>query len=236
VSEHCFSVTLSKGGSVTMVIDVPKDFEAGKTPVLVLAHGAGLDCRSEFMEDYATALWERGLCVVRFNFPFKEKTGKRPPDRMPVLVDAFVDVVANSGKRTGSPPGPLFVGGKSMGARVALNAVGLGRVRPSGLIYLGYPLHPPGKQEKLRTEAFKAVRKPHLFVQGTRDPFCDLELLTKVRQEFRVPGGVHLVEGGDHSFKQLTKRRHLMEAERDRAADVVMKFIRRYRVRNETSG
>lgn len=225
MGEHCFSVTLRRGGAVTTVIDVPDSFVPKKTPVFVMAHGAGADLRSDFMENFATLLWERELCVVRFNFPYKEQTGRRPPNPMDQLVDAFVDVVTASGKRTGSPPGPLFMGGKSMGGRVALNAVALGRVRPSGLIYLGYPLHPPGKTEKLRLTGFKEVRQPHLFVQGSRDPLCDLGLLKKARSQFKLPGALHVIEGGDHSFKQLAARRPVQAPEIERAADVVKKFI-----------
>lgn len=227
VEEHCFSVTLRRGGAVTNVIDVPDTFEPKTSPVLVLAHGAGNDLRSAFMETFATLLCTRGLCVVRFNFPYKEKTGQRPPDRMDVLADAYADVISASGRRTGSPPGPLFLGGKSMGGRVALEIVAAGRVHPSGMVYLGYPLHPPGKPEKLRVAGFRTARVPHLFVQGTRDPFCDLNLLRRARQELRIPGSLHLLEGGDHSFKQPAARRQVEMAECERAADVVLKFVRK---------
>jgi predicted alpha/beta-hydrolase family hydrolase len=225
VEEHCFSVTLRRGGAVTNVIDVPDTFEPQKSPVLVLAHGAGNDLRSAFLETFAALLCKRGLCVVRFNFPYKEKTGQRPPDKMDVLADTFVDVITASGRRTGSPPGPLFLGGKSMGGRVALEIVAAGRVRPTGLVYLGYPLHPPGKPEKLRVAGFRAARLPHLFVQGTRDPFSDLDLLRRARKELRIPGSLHLVEGGDHSFKQPAARRQLESDECARAADVIVKFV-----------
>ena len=227
VGEHCFSVTLRRGGAVTTVVDVPDSFEPRKTPVFVMAHGAGADLRSDFMENFATLLWERELCVVRFNFPYMEKTGKRPPNPMDQLIDTYTDVLTASGRRTGAPPGPLFVGGKSMGGRIALNAVGLGRVKPSGLVYLGYPLHPPGKKDKLRIQGFQKVRQPHLFVQGDRDPLCDMDLLKKVRTQFRLPGALHVIEGGDHSFKQLAARRAVQASEIERAADVIVKFVHR---------
>jgi len=218
-------VTLRRGGAVTTVVDVPKTFEAKRSPVLVLAHGAGTDLRSEFLEFFATELSERGLCVVRFNFPYKERVGKRPPDRMDVLIDTYVDVISSSGQRTGSPPGPLFLGGKSMGGRVAVNAVARGRVKPSGMVYLGYPLHPAGKQDKLRVEALKRVRKPHLFVQGSRDRLAELDLLKRVRKEFRIPGSLHVVEGGDHSFELPRRESHRQKAELERAADIVVRFV-----------
>ena len=91
VAEHCFTATLRRGGSVSMVIDVPRTFEPHKTPVVVLAHGAGAGMRSDFMEYYATELSERGLGVVRFQFPYMERSsgGRRPPDRMDVLLETY---------------------------------------------------------------------------------------------------------------------------------------------------
>ena len=119
--EVCFAVTLLKQRSVTAVLDVPDGMEPGQTPMVVLGHGAGADLRSGFMEFFAAELAERGLCVLRFNFPYKEIGGRRPPDRMDVLVSCYHQVVIAASQRTGSPPGPLFLGGKSMGGRVSTN-------------------------------------------------------------------------------------------------------------------
>ena len=96
-----------------MIIDVPAAFTPHTTPVVVLAHGAGAGMRSDFMEYYATELSERGLGVVRFQFPYMERSSgeRRPPDPMEALLHAYQEVLISQGKRTGSPPGPLFVGG-----------------------------------------------------------------------------------------------------------------------------
>ncbi len=227
MQEHCFAVSLRQGTSVTTVLDVPDGFRARRSPVVVLGHGAGLDLRSEFMETFATELCVRGLCIVRFNFPYKEAGGRRPPDRMPKLVDAYHQVIIASAKRTGSPPGPLFLGGKSMGGRVATVLAAAGRVKPSGFVLLGYPLHPAGKKDALRVDNLRGLGAPLLFVQGDRDPLCDLDLLRPVRKRLRLPGSLHVVPGGDHSFQLPAKARDRQEAELQRVADVVRAFAKR---------
>src|SRR5688572_30678051 len=140
--ETVSTVSLSRGGAVTMVIDAPQGATQGSTPVVVLAHGAGNDLRSGFLELFASKLSAAGLVVVRFNFPYKERGGTRPPDKMDVLVDCYADVVAAQERRTGATAGTTFLGGKSMGGRVASLLVAEGRAKPAGLVFLGYPLHP----------------------------------------------------------------------------------------------
>jgi len=228
VAEHCFSLRLRRGGAIQTVIDVPKEYKAKITPVVMLGHGAGAGVRSDFMEWFAAALAERGLGVVRWNFPYMERSiggGRRPPDKMDLLVDCYHDVVAAASQRTGSPPGPLFLGGKSMGGRVASMLVSAGRVEPSGLVFLGYPLHPAGKQDQLRVDHLKSVHAPMLFVQGERDTLCNLDILRKKRKALRLAGALHVVPGGDHSFQQLAARRAHTLPEMERAADIVKVFV-----------
>jgi predicted alpha/beta-hydrolase family hydrolase len=230
MTETCSSVTLSRGGAVTMAIDAPADATTdattGRAPVLVLAHGAGNDLRSSFLEWFATALCARGLVVVRFNFPYKERAGTRPPDRTDVLVDTFHDVVLAQSKRTGSPPGPLFVGGKSMGGRVAAALVAQGRVRPTGLVFLGFPLHKPGEPETLRTDDLPNVKRPMLFVQGTRDTFGTPDEIRSVRKSLKLKGALHEVAGGDHSFLLLKSQSARQQAEMVAAADAIASFAK----------
>jgi uncharacterized protein len=224
VAELCSSVSLARGGAVTVAIDAPDGAVPGRTPVVVLAHGAGNDLRSAFLEWFATALSRRGLVVVRFNFPYKERTGTRPPDRMDVLVETFREVVAAQSVRTGSPPGPLFVGGKSMGGRVAAALVASGAVRPSGLVFLGFPLHKPGDAEKLRTDDLPQVGRPMLFVQGTRDPFGGPDEIRAVAKLLKLQARVHAVDGGDHSYVLLKSQAARQQAEMTAAADAIAKF------------
>jgi predicted alpha/beta-hydrolase family hydrolase len=212
-----------------MIIDVPGGFTPHTTPVVVLAHGAGDGARSDFLEYYATELSERGLGVVRFQFPYMERSGgaRRPPDPMEVLLDAYQEVLISQGKRTGSPPGPLFIGGKSLGGRVATVLCAQKKVKPSGLILLGYPLHPAKKQDELRADHLRLCRAPLLFVQGDRDPLCNLDRLRDVRKTQGLAGSLHVVPGGDHSFAIQGANRSRHEAEMARSADVIAAFVKK---------
>lgn len=225
--ELCFLVTLQQGGTVSAILDTPDGFRAGATPVVVLAHGSGNDMRSAFLEFFATALCDRGMAVLRFNFPYKEPGGQRPPDRMEVLAETYRDVVHAASQRTGSPPGPLFVGGKSLGARVGSVVCAEKFVVPTGLVYLGYPLHPPGKPNEDRAEHLPAIGKPMLFVQGTRDPFGAIEEFRALRKQMRLAGALHVVEGGDHSFTLPKSQSVRQLGEMEGAADAVEWFVRK---------
>lgn len=134
---------------------------------VALAHGAGAPMDSEFMGFVAEGLSARGLRVARFEFPYMAKRradGKRrPPDRAPVLLEFYREIAAGLGPET------LVVAGKSMGGRIASMIADEAGV--AGLVCLGYPFHPPGKPEKLRTEHLTALKTPALILQGERDPF-----------------------------------------------------------------
>ncbi len=133
---------------------------------VVLAHGAGASMDSEFLEVFAEGLAANGLRVARFEFPYMAKRridGKRrPPDRMDVLLAAYRHIVCATQADT------LIVGGKSMGGRVA--SMIADDLEAAGLVCLGYPFHPPGKPEKLRTQHLQNLITPSLFLQGERDP------------------------------------------------------------------
>ncbi len=133
---------------------------------VVLAHGAGASMDSEFLEVFAEGLAANGLRVARFEFPYMAKRridGKRrPPDRMDVLLATYRHIVCATQADT------LIVGGKSMGGRVA--SMIADDLEAAGLVCLGYPFHPPGKPEKLRTQHLQNLITPSLFLQGERDP------------------------------------------------------------------
>jgi len=138
-------------------------------PALLLAHGAGAPMDSGFMTAFAEALSAEGLAAIRFEFPYMRKRradgSKRPPDRMPKLEAEFREAYARASERRAS----VFIGGKSMGGRAA--SMIADDLKPAGLVCLGYPFHPPGKPENLRTAHLEALETPALFVQGERDPF-----------------------------------------------------------------
>ena len=179
-------------GELSTIIDGPKN----SPTTLVLGHGAGAGMTSDFLETFASGIAERGVSVWRFNFPYAER-GARAPDRAPVLEEAFRAVAAAARERA---PGALLLGGKSLGGRIASH-LAAAQEPCSGLVLLGYPLHPPGKPERRRMEHLPGIRVPTLFVEGTRDPFCPLPTLRRVLEEAELKAEVAVIEDGDHSFK-----------------------------------
>jgi uncharacterized protein len=165
--------------------------------VLVLAHGAGADMEHEFMEYFAEGLASDDVAVARFNFRYVE-AGRRSPDKQPVLEDTYREVVEQI--VDDRSPERLFIGGKSMGGRIGSNIVASG-TRADGLVYLGYPLHPPGRPERIRDAHLGDIKAPQLFVEGTRDPFCPLETLAEVIGKRKLKADVVVIDGGDHSLK-----------------------------------
>ena len=162
--------------------------------LLVLAHGAGAGQRHPFMIAVARGLAERGVDVVTFDFPYMQ--GKRKvPDKAPVLEACFRAVVASCRADL-----KLFIGGKSMGGRIAthLGAQGLEGLR--GIVALGYPLHPPGRPDQPRTAHLPSIEVPVLIVQGERDTFGTPSELAPVIATMRAPVTLHVVAGGDHSL------------------------------------
>lgn len=181
----------------------PPSPKSPESPTVVLAHGAGAAMDSPFMSSVARGLAERGLRVARFEFPYmraRRSGGRRPPDREPVLRAAWAAVVEELGGA-----GRLVIGGKSLGGRMA--SLVADEVGPRGLVCLGYPFHPPGQPEKLRTAHLEHLATPTLIVQGTRDPFGTPEDVAGYRLSARIR--IHWIEGGDHSMK---KEPHIQEA------------------------
>ncbi|MEX0743327.1 MAG: alpha/beta family hydrolase [Actinomycetota bacterium] len=169
----------------------------GSVATLVLAHGAGAGMDHPFMAGFSRAIADAGVSTLRFNFPYVER-GKRSPDPERVLRDAwlaaFDAAVSKAGKH------PVLAGGKSLGGRIASMCVADG-MPADGLVFLGYPLHPPGKPERIRDEHLYRIAVPMLFVQGTKDPFATPALLAKVLRKLGDRATIEPVEGGGHSFK-----------------------------------
>jgi uncharacterized protein len=165
---------------------------------LVLAHGAGAGQLSQFMVRTAQELAERGLTTATFDFSYIT-SGRKVPDRANVLEDAWTTAVEHARKQFGAMP--LFIGGKSMGGRIASHVAAQARVgRIAGLVFLGYPLHPPGKLDQRRDAHLPGIAEPMLFVQGSRDPFGTSEEIAALLPRL-TRAALHEVAGGDHSFK-----------------------------------
>ena len=177
----------------------------GARLVYVLAHGAGAGMRHPFLETVAQRLAERDIATLRYQFPYMEQRARRPPPDAPAVAAATVRAaVAEAARR--APGLPLIAGGKSFGGRMTSTAQAeepLSGVR--GLAFLGFPLHPPGRPEDTRAEHLARVQIPMLFLQGDRDEFADLKLLRPVVKRLGERATLHLVEGGDHSFKVLKR-------------------------------
>ena len=170
------------------------------TATLILGHGAGANQQSAFMVDFANALSNLGLDTVTFNFLYTEQQ-RKIPDRGPVLEACYVAVVESMLNQFESGRA-LFIGGKSMGGRIATQIAAANATLPiAGLVLLGYPLHPPGQPQKLRDAHLSAVRRPMLFVQGSRDAFGTPREFEPVFTSLSPAPTVFVVEGGDHSFK-----------------------------------
>ena len=165
----------------------------------VLAHGAGAGMRHPFLEAISQRLAEQGIATLRYQFRYVEQRSRRPDP--PAVAAATVRAAVAEAARL-APGLPLVAGGKSFGGRMTSTAQAeepLPGVR--GLVFLGFPLHPPGRPDDKRAEHLARVTIPMLFLQGTRDEFADLELLRPVVKRLGDRATLHLVEGGDHSFK-----------------------------------
>ena len=164
---------------------------------VLLTHGAGSD-----REHHTLLALEAGLGVPvrRIDFPYRQRGGRRPPDRAPVLIEAVRAAAAAFAEELGVDPARLVLGGRSMGGRMCSLAVAEGWPA-AGLALLSYPLHPPGKPERLRTEHFPNLAVPCLFLGGDRDPFGTPEELTAVAEAIAGPVTFEWVAGGRHDMK-----------------------------------
>lgn len=174
-------------------LSVAWDHPAKGGTYLLLAHGAGGNLHTPGLAAYARALAASGIGAVRFNFPYAE-AGRRVPDRQPTLERCYADVAAHVRPRIPR----LFLGGRSMGGRIASHVVASG-VAASGLVFLSYPLHPPGRPDRLRAAHLPKIGVPMLFLHGTRDAFADPTLLRRVLDGLPT-ATLHDLEGADHGL------------------------------------
>src|SRR5690242_3706914 len=184
---------------------------------VILAHGAGQGMHSPFMSYFHSELAARGLLSVIFNFDYMEAK-RSVPDPQPKLQARYRSVVEQILQEYN--PERLIIGGKSMGGRVA-SYISADAPDVSGLAFLGYPLHPPGKTHQLRDEHLYALKLPMLFVSGTKDTFARRDLLESVVAKIGENATLVWVEGGDHSLKRGRKDGESLKL----AADTIEQWI-----------
>jgi predicted alpha/beta-hydrolase family hydrolase len=189
---------------------------------IVVAHGAGAGMDHPFIAGFARAGADEGLASLRFNFPYLE-AGRRSPDPEAVLRDAWRAAFAAADARTRGEP--VWASGKSLGGRIASMAIADGELPAAGLVFLGYPLHPPGKPERIRDEHLYRITVPMLFLQGTADPFASPELLGRVMAKLGARATLVPFEGAGHSFEVRGRRRDPRDVGAS-LAPVVAAFIR----------
>lgn len=216
-------VQVYEGKTVSSVWRIPDDYRGHSA--VILAHGAGNDMHSEFVSAMHERWSNAGVMAVKFNFLYKE-LGGRLPDRSEILVETWRAVVNSVAGDADLAPRNLFYAGKSLGGRMASMLAANG-ASTAGLIFLGYPLHPAGKPQKLRIAHLGRVKCPMLFIQGTRDALCDLGILAAVLDDLKAPKNeLYRVEGADHSFKVLKKLGRAPADVYDEIAGRALDFIR----------
>jgi predicted alpha/beta-hydrolase family hydrolase len=216
------ALTVSLGDGTTTALVYRAENQAVDR-LLILAHGAGAGQRSPFMVQYGEGLSARGLTTVTFNFLYTERQ-RRIPDRAPVLEACYRDVIAAVRASVAAPEARLFIGGKSMGGRIATQIAAADPGLPiAGLVLLGYPLHPPGRPDKRRDAHLPDIMRPMLVVQGSRDTFGSPAELAPVFERMSPRPRLHAIAGGDHSFKA---RGTNADTTREEILAAIVQFVR----------
>jgi predicted alpha/beta-hydrolase family hydrolase len=199
---------------------------------LLLGHGAGANQTSSFMKLFADGLAQRGLDAMTFNFIYTEQ-GRGVPDPKAKLELCFRAVIEAAIKHKKLKGNRLLIGGKSMGGRIAsqVAADACEKAEPlakqiNGLVFLGYPLHPPGNPAKLRVDHLPQIKMPMLFVQGTRDSLGTTDEIQPFIKKLKLPAKIYAIEGGDHSFKAPKKFGLTQEEVYEAAMDSIGEWVK----------
>jgi predicted alpha/beta-hydrolase family hydrolase len=191
------SIRITEDEKVSGILSIPG--KGTRETGIILAHGAGNDMNQSMLAFLAEGLADEGYISLRFNFLYREK-GKKSPDKEEVLYRAWLGAYRTLADHHQHRPKHIIAAGKSMGGRIASQLVAEKRLPVERLILLGYPLHSPGKKDRLQDGHLYDIGIPMLFFAGTRDQLCDLELLRQVLSKVAAPSALEIIEGGDHSF------------------------------------
>lgn len=190
------SLALAKGESVSAVLTLPPGNMPHSVPGIITAHGAGHGMENPLLVAFADGLAGAGYPALRFNFPYMEQ-GHNAPDPPGKLEETLMAAYRYFREGAGLDLTKIIAAGKSMGGRAALLMAAAGRLPVGGLIFLGYPLHHAADTTSTM-DALRQIKVPMLFLAGTRDPFCDLELLKSVLSRSPVSWEIDAIEDGDH--------------------------------------
>lgn len=205
---------------VSGIVSVPEDAIC----IMALAHGAGAGMEHAFMTALAEALADQGIGTLRFNFPYKEKGGKRPDS--PKIAHATQRAALNRAKEYADKAGvPVVAGGKSFGGRMFSQLAAQDeQFGAQAIVYFGFPLHAPGRPGTDRADHLKDIKVPMLFLQGTRDTLATPDLIKEVSKKLRR-GTLKMIEGADHGFHMLKRSGISDEETIDRLASEARKWL-----------
>jgi predicted alpha/beta-hydrolase family hydrolase len=218
-STETLDIEVGDGTRVSGILMNPPECKA----CFVVAHGAGAGMLHPFMENLANDLAARRTATLRYQFPYMERLGRRPDP--PALCHATVRSAVQAARML-MPSVPLFAGGKSFGGRMtsqAQAAIPLADVR--GLIFLGFPLHPPKEPSDARAEHLSKIRIPMLFVQGARDEFAQPALLSPVISRLGVLATLRVLPDADHSFRVPARSRTNPEQSKNEMLDALARWV-----------
>ena len=197
MTDHTYIVEVEPGRKVTVRASLPQNNKP--RALAVMAHGMNNDLDFPLMIEFAGRLAKNGLAAVRFNFLYREE-GKSNPDNAGLLIGCMNAVTRDARERWSAADIPLVLGGKSLGARISATIAGQGP-KPAALVYMGFPLQPPGRPDRGREAVILNVGNvPQFFAAGTRDPLCPLDRLNKLMPNLPPASKLFTVENGDHSF------------------------------------
>jgi uncharacterized protein len=213
------TIAPASGGALSALLDAPSSPSA----CYVFAHGAGAGMEHPFMAAIAAGLAQRGIAILRFQFPFMQQGSRRPDP--PAVAQAAVRAAVQEMTRR-FPGLPLFAGGKSFGGRMTSQAQAADPMPGlRGIAFFGFPLHPAGKPSTDRAAHLADVQVPMLFLQGTRDTLADLELIRSTVQALGARATLHVVDGADHAFHVLARSGRSDEQVRDELLDAMAAWM-----------
>jgi len=217
--EERFKLEVECVGSVSAAFTTPGDEPMGGVAV---AHGQANDLDHDLLKTFCEVLAKRGYAGLRFNFPYRE-AGKKAPDSKETLMEAYHAARDDLSQKLGDAP--IYLAGKSLGARIASLLADADGAK--GLIFLGYPIHAPGK-EPSNYEHLLDIEAPMLFFAGTRDPFCDVKKLQRILEERSYYSSLQIVENGNHSFELPKNDERSVELIYENVANIAADWLDEY--------